>query len=156
VVVGADFDDIGLTPKQGSAHVFVRVGASWMPQAMLTAPDGAAADMFGRSVGVVGDTVVVGAQWDEPDGSLPVDNNGSVYVFNRAGGVWSPPTNLRVAGTGSLGVSVAISDHTVLAGAAFTKVGENVAQGAAYVFEHGPRSPASASEVPRSSLVRLG
>ncbi|HUR77691.1 MAG TPA: FG-GAP repeat protein [Acidimicrobiales bacterium] len=159
VVVGADFDSAGPNAAQGSAHVFVRNGASWTHQAKLTAPDGAAVDMFGRSVSVDRDTVVVGAQWDEPAGAQLLDNHGSVFVFKRAGGEWSQPTTFTVEGTGSLGVSVAISGHTMLAGAPFTKVGDNAAQGAAYVFDLRKPTPvavAGTSESRRSPINRLG
>src|SRR4029450_2430848 len=61
VVVGAFGDDLDAGFNAGSAHVFVRTGASWAQQAKLTASDGAIFDEFGWSVSVDGDTAVVGA-----------------------------------------------------------------------------------------------
>jgi hypothetical protein len=145
---------VGLNAQQGSAYVFVLSGESWVQQAKLTAPDGAAGDMFGRSVSGTGDTVVVGAQWDEADGAPTTDNTGSVYVFHRTDGVWGKPTKLTAADTGLLGVSNAISGHTAIAGASFADVGANQDQGAAYVFDL--RQQSAATESPRSSIVRLG
>ena len=135
LVAGAFFDDIGLNPKQGSAYVFTRTGTSWTQQAKLTAPDGAAGDLFGRAVSVDGDTVVVGAQFDEPFGDT-TQNQGSLYVFERAGGQWGEPTKFTAEGnpSGLLGVSVGISGRTVIGGANFTNGG----LGAAYVFELPP------------------
>ena len=63
----------------GSAYVFVRPGTGWATgnqTAKLTASDGAANDEFGTSVGVDGDTIVVGAPGDE-------SGEGSAYVFAK-------------------------------------------------------------------------
>ena len=77
IVIGAEYDnDNGVS--SGSAYVFVREGASWSEQQKLTASDGAAADFFGYSVSVSGDTIVVGAAYDDDNGQ----NSGSAYVYN--------------------------------------------------------------------------
>ena len=47
--------------------------------AKLTAPDGAQEDYFGRSVSISGNTVVVGAYWDDDSG----DRSGSAHVYER-------------------------------------------------------------------------
>src|SRR5204862_4295788 len=44
-----------------SAYVFVRSGSVWSQQQKLTASDTSAGDRFGVSVGISGDTVVIGA-----------------------------------------------------------------------------------------------
>ena len=49
------------------------------------APDGAAGDFFGESVAIYGDTIVVGADYDDDNGS----GSGSAYVFVRSGKKWS-------------------------------------------------------------------
>jgi prepilin-type N-terminal cleavage/methylation domain-containing protein len=76
IVVGAHKDDDKGTDS-GSVYVFVRTGATWAQQAKLTAPDGTAGDWFGRAVAVDGDTIVVGAPYDDDKG----DNSGSVWVL---------------------------------------------------------------------------
>jgi len=65
VVVGSWFDDIGGEFDQGSAYVFVRSGGTWSQQQKLTATDGDSDDHFGVSVGISGDTVVIGAPNDD-------------------------------------------------------------------------------------------
>jgi uncharacterized repeat protein (TIGR01451 family) len=84
VVVGADGDaDHGA--NTGSAYIFTRNrgGAdNWGQAAKLTAADGAAYDEFGYAVGISGDTVVVGAFWDDDHGA----DSGSAYVFR-----WTTP-----------------------------------------------------------------
>ena len=68
VVVGASGDDTAGGVDAGSAYVFVRSGTVWSEQQKLLASDGAAGDGFGYSVSVSGDTVVVGALWDDTAG----------------------------------------------------------------------------------------
>ena len=53
----------------GSAHLFVRSGVSRTHQIKLLAPDGAAGDQFGNSVAIYEGTIVVGAVWDDDNGS---------------------------------------------------------------------------------------
>ena len=78
-VVGADYDDDN-GMNSGSAYVFVRSGTTWTEQAKLTASDGAATDVFGRSVSVSGDAAVLGARLDDDNGT----DSGSAYVFDLA------------------------------------------------------------------------
>ncbi|MDQ3258114.1 MAG: FG-GAP repeat protein, partial [Acidobacteriota bacterium] len=48
----------------GSVYVFVRSNGQWSQQVKLTASDAAKDDKFGFSVGISGDTAVVGvANW---------------------------------------------------------------------------------------------
>ena len=130
-IVGARLDDAGGS-NSGSAYVFVRAGAIWTQQAMLTAADGAANDWFGVSVAISGDTAVAGAQFDDDGGS----NTGSAYVFLRSGTVWSQQAKLTAgdAATADLfGHHADIQGDTLLAGAPFTDEGGSNA-GSAYVF----------------------
>lgn len=81
VVVGAyreEIDDINF--DTGCAYVFTRSGTTWPQQAKLRASDAAEEDNFGNSVSVSGDTVVVGAYFDDDGGT----NSGSVYVYRLA------------------------------------------------------------------------
>ncbi|MBK9264828.1 MAG: FG-GAP repeat protein [Polyangiaceae bacterium] len=99
----------------------------------IVANDGAAQDSFGASVAISGDTAVVGAVFDDDLGM----DSGSAYVFVRADdGSWSQQAKL-VAPDGQegdwFGIAVAISDDTVIVGAA-NAVENGVATGAAHVF----------------------
>ena len=134
VVVGAANDDIGATADQGSAYVFVRSGAVWGLQAHVAAADGLAGDYFGNSVAISGDTVVVGAYYDDIGANA---DQGSAYVFVRSGTAWSQQAQLTAADGlvfDRFGTSVAISGDTVVAGAPYDDVGANGNQGSAYVF----------------------
>jgi hypothetical protein len=80
VVVGAPYHESAGGFRSGSSYVYVRSGASWLQQTELAASDGSAEDFFGWSVGLSGDTAMVGAYADDNNGN----NSGSVYFFGPA------------------------------------------------------------------------
>jgi len=108
----------------------------------LLAADGQAGDWFGFSIGISGDTVVVGARWDDDNGS----DAGSAYVYERTG-LTSPwlQTQKLLASDGSardaFGRAVAIAGDTIIVSARFDDdTGQT--SGSAYVFERsGPGAP---------------
>jgi hypothetical protein len=141
LVVGALGDAVGGNILQGSAYLFERNAGganNWGEVKKLTASDGALGDEFGFSVGISGDTIVVGALGDDVGGNA---GQGSAYLFERnAGGVdnWGEVKQLFAsdgAASDNFGVSVAISGDTIVVGARLHKVGSNVVQGSAYIFE---------------------
>ena len=73
VVVGAHTDDSSVTvTNSGSAYLFTKPAAAWVyatETAKLTAADGASDDEFGWAIAVDGDTVVVGAHFDDDKGT---------------------------------------------------------------------------------------
>jgi hypothetical protein len=87
----------------GAVYVFVRNGASWAQQAMLTAGNGEGDDRFGSALALVanGSILAVGAIGENSDGSGPGNNSaadaGAVYVFARAGSVWSQQAYLKAS-----------------------------------------------------------
>jgi hypothetical protein len=85
VVVGASIDSGAAGFSQGSAYVFVRSGGVWSQQQKLEASDAAAVDWFGNSVGISGETVVVGAFLHDDAARLSFEQ-GATYVF-------APPAN---------------------------------------------------------------
>ena len=56
--------------------------SSWSLVQIVRAPDGVAGDFFAGSLDLDGDTLAVGAKWNEPHGT--VTNAGSMYVFTRS------------------------------------------------------------------------
>ena len=66
--------------------------------AKLTASDGAAGDFFGKSVGISGDTLVVGAN----NGN---NGAGSAYVYVKPGGGWATTSSFTAKLTASDGRS---------------------------------------------------
>ncbi len=137
VVVGANLEDGSATgvngvvnelaPDAGAAYVFVRSGTTWSQQAYLKTSQVTAGDLFGTSVAVAGDTVVVGATLE--DGSATGVNGsvdelasgaGAAYVFVRSGTTWSQQARLKASQARAndyFGRSVASSGDTVVVGA---------------------------------------
>ena len=164
VVVGAWQEDssttgVNSTPDEsslgaGAAYVFLRSGTTWSQQAYLKASQVTSDDRFGASVAMSGDTVVVGAYYEDSNttgvNSTPNESgsaSGAAYVFLRSGTTWSQQAYLKasqVTSVDSFGYSVAVSGDTVVVGASgedssTTGVGstpnESAADaGAAYVF----------------------
>jgi Tol biopolymer transport system component len=133
-VIGAPWDDFGANIVQGSAYVFVKVGGAWVEQQKLSAADGGDGDQFGYSVGISGETLIVGA-WQDATGAN--SSQGSAYIFTRSGTAWSQQAKL-VAPDGApfdfFGESVAIDGSTVVVGAASDNIGPNADQGTVHVF----------------------
>ena len=141
VVVGAEREEsnaIGIDGDQsdnsaedaGAGYVFARDGAgNWSQQAYLKASNTDANDLFGTSVAIAGDTVLVGARGENSNAS-GVDGNqgdnsagqaGAAYVFVRDGAAnWSQQAYLKASNTDAFdrfGTSVAIAGDTVVVGA---------------------------------------
>src|SRR6266498_2801917 len=134
VVVGAMGDDGAAGRDQGSAYVFARSGGVWTQQQKLEASDAAANDLFGLSVAISGETVVVGAPFDA---GAAGNSQGSAYVFARSGGVWSQQQKLEASDAAlgdQFGFSVAVSGGTVVVGAHDDSGAAGRLQGSAYVF----------------------
>lgn len=133
-VIGAPYDDPAAGEDSGSAYIFVLHGTSWAQQARLTASDAAAGDLFGSSVTVVGDTVVIGASGDDHAAG---GSAGSAYVFVRSGSTWIEQAKLT-ASDGQpfafFGGAIAMSGETALIGARLDDGGAGTYSGSAYVF----------------------
>ena len=126
MVVGAPFDSTD-ADFSGAAYIFVRDESGWSEQAFLKATNVGAEDFFGGSVSLDGDTVAIGASWE--DGSSVEVNgayddlsegSGAVYVFVRQGTEWSQQAYLKPFNTGDLdrfGISVAVEKDTIVVGA---------------------------------------
>jgi MYXO-CTERM domain-containing protein len=130
-VIGSYLDD-DLGADSGSAYVFTRAGVTWTQQAKLLASDGLPGDNFGRSVAVVGDTVLVGAYNDDDNGL----SSGSAFVFTRAGVTWSQQAKLLASdgvASDNFGFSVALSGDTAVVGARYDD-DNGTDSGSAYAF----------------------
>lgn len=133
-IVGAFYDRINGNNDQGSAYIFMRQGNSWVQQAKIVAADGGVGDLFGSSVGISGDYVVIGAKFDDIGGNV---DQGAVYVFLRSGNNWIQHAKL-VANDGAsgdqFGSRVKIRGNDIVVGAVSDDIGANANQGSAYVF----------------------
>jgi len=140
----------------GAVYVFTRTAGTWTQQAYIKASNTESGDEFGTSVALFGDTLAVGAPFEDSS-STGVNGDGTnnlavysgaVYVFTRTAGTWSHQAYVKASNTeldDNFGTSVALSSNTLVVGAPFensaaTGVNGNQADnsainaGAAYVF----------------------
>lgn len=134
IVIGAEYDRIGVPSIIGSVYVFARSGGGWVQQQRLNPIDPAAAQGFGFSVALSGETLVVGIL---DDNSYTPGSEGSAYVFVRNNGMWTQQQKL-IANDGVFhnyfSTAVAISGETIAVGAFYDTVGKNAEQGEVFVF----------------------
>ncbi|WP_345319408.1 FG-GAP repeat protein [Candidatus Villigracilis proximus] len=138
LVVGAIFEDSNATgvngnqannsaTDSGAAYVFTRNGTTWSQQAYLKASNTNPNDWFGASVAISGDTLVVGAFFEDSNATgingNQADNSasesGAAYVFTRNGTTWSQQAYLKASNTDPndwFGYSAAISGDTLVVG----------------------------------------
>ncbi len=154
-VIGAH-QQMSAPDSSGSAYVFTRSAGVWTQQAILKASNGGPGDLFGFSVAVDGDTIIVGARNEDSnartvngDGSNnSASNSGAAYIFTRSAGVWTQQAYLKANNADAdddFGYSVNVSGDTAVVGARLedgdaTTVNGNGStnsasgSGAAYVF----------------------
>jgi len=114
------------------SHPLASMAGDWTEIQKLLASDGAAGDVFGTSVSLDGDTVLIGAVSDDDNGA----GSGSAYIFTRSGTTWTPQTKL-LASDGhagdQFGCFVSLFGDTALIGAMWDD-DNGVDSGSAYVF----------------------
>ncbi len=113
----------------GAVYVFTRNTGVWSQQAYVKASNSESSDLFGYSVALAGDTLVVGAYGEAGNGvgvnsAAQVNNDepesGAVYVFTRAAGVWSQQAYIKASNTemnDRFGWRVALDGNTLAVGA---------------------------------------
>ena len=133
MVVGAPAKNKN-TNNSGSVYVFTRTNGVWASQSLLKASNAEAGDGFGGSVALDGNTLVVGASFEDSiatgvdgdQGNDPVqgtnNDSGAVYVFTKdSNGSWKQEAYLKASNAGAadgFGTQVALDGDTVAVGAA--------------------------------------
>ena len=115
VVAGEPFDST-VGSSAGAAYIFHRVGGRWEREAKIFGSGTDFMDVFGVSVAVEGDRVVVGAPHFDPLGSWW----GFAFVFQPVGDAWVEQQKLISSGSAlddRFGWSVAISGDWIAVGA---------------------------------------
>ncbi len=107
-VVGAR--RFGPPTQAGAAYIYNMDGTG---EQKITASDGAEYDLFGGSVAIHGDKIVVGASGDDDSGSY----SGSVYVYNLDGTGEQKITASDGAQNDGFGHSVAMTDTKIVVSA---------------------------------------
>lgn len=106
----------GAVPSAGAAYVFDHTGGTWSEQQKVFAPDGQTSEYWGQSVGLDGDTLIVGTT----SHSLLGNAAGAAYAFTRTAGTWSLAEKLFApdwAEGDQYGVSIALQGNVLVVGA---------------------------------------
>ncbi len=135
VSINEDYAVIGAynDSAQGSAYIFHRDGILWTRQTRVLADDGQSCDLFGVSVSINGDNLLVGAADDGDNGSF----SGSAYFFLREGTSWIQQEKyLAIDGSigDSFGYSVSINEEKLIVGAPEHSGGTNNG-GYVYIYD---------------------
>ena len=150
--------------RAGAAYVFDRDQGGtdlWGQVKKLVASDTQGSDFFGISVAISGDTVVVGANFEDEKGG----NAGAAYIFQRDNDSpdnWGQVKKLTASdGTSGdrFGTSVAISGDTAVVGAIFEDGGAGnpiLTAGAAYVFQRDEDGTDNWGEVKKLTASNAG
>ena len=128
-VVGAMFRNQGGLGA-GVAYVWRFDGSNWVMQ-KLEAPDRAAYNLFGSSVAISNDLIIVGA----PN---YVSGPGSAYIFRYSGGIWVMEQKIVAldgANLDKFGSGVGISGNVAIVGAKADDT-TSTDSGSAYVFRY--------------------
>lgn len=108
----------------------------WIQGPKLTAADGFSQDLFGFSVAINGNTIVIGAHYDDDSGG----SSGSAYVFQGgAGGMVNMTQTAKLTASDAasrdhFGYVVAISDNDTIVIGASGNDDNGETSGSAYVF----------------------
>ena len=128
--INSTVNDDGNADNSGAVYVFTRDNdGNWSQQAYIKASNPGADDQFGGSLDIDGDTLVIGAFFEDSNSSGidstvnddgNADNSGAVYVFTRDNdGIWSQQAYIKASNPGAddqFG-RVALYDDTLAIGA---------------------------------------
>jgi len=144
LVVGAHSKDIVSTnPDAGAAYVFERDASGiWNEVEILVASDRAEYDQFGTSVSISGETIVIGAPFEDQN-TMNMDTKpdaGSAYIFKKdASGNWVETQKIVAldrATADLFATDVSIWDSTIIIGAYKDDLAATqIDAGSAYFFQ---------------------
>ncbi len=129
VGINSDSQADNSADSAGAVYVFTRNMNTWRQQAYIKASNADAADFFGQSIALSGDTLAVGASGEGSNGiginsASQADNSargsGAVYVFTRKAGTWRQQAYIKASNADSsdlFGISLSLSGHTLAVGA---------------------------------------
>ncbi len=143
LVVGARYDSVdngnGRMGYAGAVYVYRRSDEGWIQEARLAPSDADAGDVFGTSVDIYRDTLVVGAPgWDYLDDDDDLQENvGAAYIFVRENGEWVQQGRVRAEDWGeedAFGTAVALYGERLAVGAEGKDLGLLIDAGKVYTF----------------------
>jgi hypothetical protein len=114
--------------NQGAVYVFARSAQTWSQEAYIKASNTSDIDLFGTSVALQGNALLVGAPWEDSQ-SAGIDgeeldasaaNSGAVYYYERVAGKWRQAHYVKSKSPkadAEFGAALAISGDTFVVGA---------------------------------------
>ena len=129
---GTGFSGSRTSGNSGAVYVYKRTGNNWAQEAYIKASNNGVGDAFGYSVSISGDTIAVGAYYEDSNATMITNgtsfsgvdsgatDSGAVYVYKRSGNNWAQEAYIKAANNGAgdnFGQSVSISDNTLAVGA---------------------------------------
>jgi hypothetical protein len=164
IINGTTAPDNDSSSNSGAVYVYKRTGSNWAQEAYIKASNNSAADLFGYSVSIDNDTLVVGAYLESSDQrtitngttAASTDNSmagtGAVYVYKRSGSTWTQQAYIKASNndvddnfgevvsidgdTIALGVQLEDSSQTTITnGATASTNNDNSSSGAVYVYK---------------------
>jgi len=132
IINGTTAPDNDSSSNSGAVYVYKRTGSNWAQEAYIKASNNSAADLFGYSVSIDNDTLVVGAYLESSDQrtitngttAASTDNSmagtGAVYVYKRSGSTWTQQAYIKAVNSNvsdNFGRSVYINNNTLVVGA---------------------------------------
>ena len=141
-LVGSPGASIGTNQGQGAVYVYTEPAGGWASTSTfttkLTAADGQGNDSFGWTVTLSSDgtTALIGA-------ASANSGQGAAYIFNKPAGGWASSSTFAAKLTASDGaagdgfgttLTLAGNGNLAVIGSEYAKIGSNLGQGAAYVF----------------------
>lgn len=161
---GATSSEDDTLASSGAVYIYTQNAGYWGQQAYIKASNADASDSFGAGIALSGDTLAVGAPYEDSnqknisntatssaDNSL--SNSGALYVYKRVNGIWTQESFIKPSGATAgdqFGKAINISGNTIVVGVSSDghsepgiKVGSNFTRnnlagssGAAYVFRN--------------------
>ena len=114
ILIGAPADDVRRV-DQGSVRVFIDSGDGWNQEQVLTASNGLRKEVFGVSVAIDGDHLVVGAPFRD---SGTNQREGAAYFYSRTDSTWGGEQQVLLPNNKvqRFGRSVDIQDESAVIG----------------------------------------
>ncbi len=115
-------------PVAGAVYIFERSGAAWTQKHYLKASNAQASGVFGSSLAMSADLLVVGSRGEASKASgvggdmtdRSLKGAGAVYLFSRNGDSWKERTYVKAAHASqgaAFGASVALAPDALVVGA---------------------------------------